>query len=232
VVPGQQYGEIVRTGDSYGAACPTWRHDGTAIVYSSTNGGNMDGRLNVGATDLYSVPFNNDSGGAAQPVSGAADPAWEEYYPAFSPDDQFLLFNRVPATQVMYANTQAEIFVIPSKGGTPARLIANSPSKCSSKTSPGVNNHFGKWSPSFQALNGKTYYWVIFSSNRADIPPVTSTYQSGQVFISQLYMTAIVVDGSGTITTYPAVYLWTQSPATVNTTPVWEELDIPAVIQR
>jgi hypothetical protein len=45
-------------------------------------------------------------------------------------------------------------------------------------------------------------------------------------------MTAIVVDGSGTITTYPAVYLWTQSPATVNTTPVWEELDIPAVIQR
>jgi len=232
VVAGQQFGEIARTGDAYGAACPTWRHDGTAIVYSSTNGGNMDGRLNLGATDLHSVPFNNGSGGASQPVSGAAEPAWEEYYPAFSPDDQYLLFNRVPATQVMYANTQAEIFAIPSKGGTATRLKANDPSKCSSKTSPGVNNHFGKWSPSFQSASGKTYYWVIFSSNRADIPPVTSSYQPGQVYISQLYMTAIVVDGSGTITTYPAVYLWTQSPATVNTTPVWEELDIPAVIQR
>jgi hypothetical protein len=45
-------------------------------------------------------------------------------------------------------------------------------------------------------------------------------------------MTAIVVDGSGTITTYPAVYLWTQDPTTVNTTPVWEDLDIPTVVQQ
>jgi WD40-like Beta Propeller Repeat len=231
VVAGQQFGEIARTGDSHGAACPTWRHDGTAIVYSSTNGGNMDGRLNLGATDLYTVPFNNGNGGTAQPVPGASDPAWEEYYPAFSPDDQYLLYDRVPSGQVMYANPQAEIFLIPSKGGTPTRLSANDPSKCSSKTSPGVNNHFPKWSPSVQTSDGKTYYWVIFSANQADIAPVTSSYQAGLVYISQLYMTAIVVDASGTITTYPAVYLWTQDPTTVNTTPVWEDLDIPQLIQ-
>ena len=231
VVKGQQFGEILRTGDSRGAACPTWRHDGSAIVYSSTNGGNMDGRLNLGATDLYQVPFNNGDGGAAQPVSGAADPAWEEYYPAFSPDDQYLLYNRVPSGQVMYANPQAEVFVIPSKGGTPTPLKANTPSKCSSKTSPGINNHFPKWSPSVQSYGGKTYYWVIFSSNRADIPPVTSSYRPGLVYISQLYMAAIVVDASGVITTYPAVYLWTQDPKTVNTTPVWDDLEIPRIIQ-
>jgi hypothetical protein len=107
----------------------------------------------------------------------------------------------------MYANPPAEIFVIPSKGGIPACLKANSPSTCRSKTSPGVNNHFGKWSPSVQAFGGKSYYWAIFPSNRADISPVTSSYQAGPVYVSQLYMTAIVVDGSGSITTYPAVYL-------------------------
>jgi hypothetical protein len=234
VVKGQQFGEIVRTGDTRGAACPTWRHDGTAIVYSSTNGGNMDGRLNLGATDLYVVPFNNGNGGTAQAVSGAADPAWEEYYPAYSPDDQFLIYNRVPSGQVMYANPQAEIFVIPSAGGSPTSLRANAPSKCSSKTSPGVNNHFPKWSPSVQTYGGKTYYWVIFSSNRADIPPVQTSYQpppKNIVYISQLYMTAIVVDSTGAITTYPAVYLWTQDPKTVNTTPVWEDLEIPVFVQ-
>jgi hypothetical protein len=43
---------------------------------------------------------------------------------------------------------------------------------------------------------------------------------------------ALEVDGSGSTTTYPAVYLWTQDSTTVNTTPVWEDLDIPTVIQR
>jgi hypothetical protein len=34
----------------------------------------------------------------------------------------------------------------------------------------------------------------------------------------------------GKITSYPAIYLWNQDTKTVNTTPVWESLDIPQVI--
>jgi Tol biopolymer transport system component len=232
-VKGQQFGEIARSGDSNGAACPSWSHNGETIVYSSTNGGNQDGRLNKGATNLWSVPFNNGDGGTAKAISGASESAWEEYYPAFSPDDKYLLFNRVPSGQIMYANQQAEIFVIPSSGGTATKLRANTPNSCSKKTSPGVNNHFPKWSPTWQVVDGKTYYWIIFSSNQADIPPATTNQPQAvnkQVMISQLYMTAMVVDSSGNITTYPAVYLWTQDPTTVNTTPVWENLEIPRVI--
>jgi hypothetical protein len=232
-IKGEQFGEIARTGDSHGAACPTWSHDGQTIVYSSTNGGNQDGRLNKGATDLWSVPFSDGNGGEAKAIAGASESAWEEYYPAFSPDDQYVLFDRVPSGQIMYANPQAEIFVIPAKGGSATKLRANTPNACSKKTSPGVNNHFPKWSPTVRSADGKTYYWIIFSSNQADIPPATSNYSQAvnkQVNVSQLYMTAMVVDSSGAITTYPAVYLWTQDATTVNTTPVWEDLEIPRVI--
>jgi hypothetical protein len=41
-----------------------------------------DGRLNQGATDLYSVPYNAGNGGDAKPVPGASDKNWEEFYAA------------------------------------------------------------------------------------------------------------------------------------------------------
>jgi hypothetical protein len=55
-MPGVQFGEVARQGDPRGAAAPTWSHDGTTIVYASTMGGNRDGALAAGPTDLYSVP--------------------------------------------------------------------------------------------------------------------------------------------------------------------------------
>jgi hypothetical protein len=227
----KQYGVIARNGDSNGVAFPTWSHDGSTIVYSSTNGGCMDGRLELGATDLYSVPYNNRNGGDAKPVPGASDKSWEEYYAAYSPDDQMVLFDRVPSGQVMYANQRAEIFFVPMGSapgaGTAVRLKANDPVSCSGKSSPGVNNHFPKWAPAASTYNGRTYYWVIYSSNRAGIPPVTATKGDNKSHeISQLYLTAISVE-NGTYQTYKSVYLWWQPTNMVNTTPVWDMLQIP-----
>jgi hypothetical protein len=228
---GKQYGVIARNGDSNGVAFPTWSHDGSTIVYSSTNGGCQDGRLQQGATDLYSVPYNKGNGGDAKPVPGASDKNWEEYYAAFSPDDQMVLFDRVPSGQVMYANQSAEVFFVPigsaPGAGTAVRLKANDPVACTGKSSPGVNNHFPKWAPAAGTYKGRTYYWVIYSSNRAGIPPVVATQGDGKAHqISQLYLTAISVEG-GTYQTYKSVYLWWQPTDMVNTTPVWDMLQIP-----
>jgi hypothetical protein len=234
---GQQLGEVKRDGDSRGAACPSWSHDGARVVYSSTMGGNLDGALNVGPTDLYSVPFNEGRGGTATPLAGAADPAFEEYYPSFSPDDQLVAYTRVPQGGRMYANSQAEIAVVPASGGSGAaavRLAANDPPACSGKKSPGINNHWAKWAPAVGSAGGKKYYWLLFSSNRADIPPVMRRYPdvsgTGEplVQVTQLYMTVVVVEG-GKITSYPAVYLWNQPADTLNTTPIWENLSIPRI---
>jgi hypothetical protein len=197
-------------------------------------GGNQDGRLEQGATDLRTIPFADGSGGASRPLAGAAESAFEEYYPGFSSDDRLVAFNRVAAGQRMYANKDAELYVVPfagGQGGNALRMRANDPPACGGRRSPGVNNHFAKWAPAVPIVDGKSYYWFIFSSNRAEIAPVRSNYFGGStVQVSQLYMSAVVVSGN-TADTYPAIYLWNQSPATVNTTPVWESLEIPRVIE-
>lgn len=162
---GTAFGFLARNGDSKGAMLPSFSHDGNAVLHVSTNAG-KDGRLAAGKADLYTVPFNDRAGGDAKPLPGAADAAFNEYYPACSPDDQLVAFNRIGDGQDMYYNAQSEVFALPAGGGTPARLAANDPPACTGITSPGIHNSWAKWSPEVTSVGGKTYYWVIFSSSR------------------------------------------------------------------
>ena len=47
---------------------------------------------------------------------------------------------------------------------------------------------------------------------------------------AQLYVTALVADGSGKLTTYPALYLWNQPATDGNHTPSWDDFSIPPII--
>jgi hypothetical protein len=227
------FGIIARNGDLRGAANPTWSADGATIVYSSTAVG-QDGRLDVGPSDLFQVPYNDRLGGDATPLPGAAEAAYEEYYPAFSSDGKYVVFDRIPAGGVMYANPQAELYVVRADGSTPTavRLRANDPPKCGGLVSPGVNNHWAKWAPGATVdghppnVNGRDYYWLIFSSNRYGTPPVTVGGSTVQV--SQLYATALVVDENGA-QMFPAIYLWNQHADKLNTTPAWDAFQIPII---
>jgi hypothetical protein len=240
---GTNMGMIARTGDPRGGTTPNWGHTTDTIVYTSTDAA-LDGRLdnqpvpnpnpnnethNMGHADIWTVPYNNKAGGTATALKGADTTDYEEYFPSFSPDDRFVAFNRVPASQPMYANPSSEIAVISATGGTATVLRANKPPACTGKTSPGVNNHWAKWSPDVKAGSEGTYYWLVFSSNRADIAPVTSQYGSKRsIEISQLYVAPILVGELG-ITSYPAIYLWNQPTTTVNTTPAWQTFQLPPV---
>jgi hypothetical protein len=237
---GKSYGFLARNGDSRGAQGPTWSHDGKTVVYVSTNAA-KDGRLATGAADLYAVPYNARVGGTATPVAGASDPNESEYYPAYSPDDKYLTFDRAPGSENMYYNVHAEVFVVPSGGGTAVRLDANSPPACTGEVSPGITNSWAKWSPQVTTCSGKTYYWIIFSSSRNGVLfNSANLMMGGMVPTSQLYVTAVVDDGKGTLATYPALYIWNQ-PSTYtgtesfngspqsNHTPTWEIVDIPPV---
>jgi WD40 repeat protein len=217
-------GTLARNNDPNGAGAPTWSHDGNTIAYVSTNR-LQDGRLGSGATqdtdpgaiaDIYAIPYASRAGGNATPVNGAADPSWLEYYPSFSPDDRWLAFNRAPPDYNMYNQQRAELYVVPSGGGTATRLAANDPPACTGKTSPGTTNSWPKWSPSVGvASNGRSFYWLIFSSTRNE---------TGN---PQLYVTPVVVDSSGNVTTYHALYLWNQPPGEANHTPAWGNFQIP-----
>jgi hypothetical protein len=205
---------IARDGDSRSAAAPSFSHDGTRIAYASTDTGAEDGRMGKGASDIAVVPYAARAGGSATRLTGASESGYEEYYPAFSADDSLIAFNRVPAGTSMYNQPMAEVFVVPSGGGAALRLAANDPVACAGRTSPGVQNTWPKWAPeAARAADGKTYHWLVFSSTRGGAR-------------SQLYVTAVVKDGD-TLTSYPAIYLWNQDPASHNLVPAWDVFEIP-----
>jgi hypothetical protein len=219
-------GTIARAGDPGAAGSPSWSHNGQTIAYVSTNR-TCAGRLgrcdsnytspdDVGSTaDLYTVDYASGAGGTAKAVSGASDPSLEEYYPAYAPDDKYLAFTRIAQDLNMYDQKAAEVFVIPSGGGTATRLAANDPPACVGKTSPGVTNSWPKWGPTAGSAGGKTYYWIVFSSTRSP---------GGN---PQLYMTAMVDDGTGALATHGAVYLWNQPDGENNHTPAWDGFKVP-----
>jgi hypothetical protein len=253
------WGIIPRTGDAHGAVTPDWSHDGTTVAYTSTDS-TTDGRIGHGANsktpltavDIYTVPFNNGMGGTAKPVAGASDPAHAEYYPDYSGDDQLIAYTRVDnfktlpaADQEMYYRPQGEVWVVPAAGGTAQRLTANDPPMCSGETSPGVHNSWPKWSPLVREANGKKYYFLIFSSTRQSPGMIQNMeHPTDMKPMSQLYMAALVDDGSGKLEQHSAVFLWNQRNlvkldanqqaaitdfAENDVTPAWDEFQAPPV---
>jgi hypothetical protein len=160
--------------------------------------------------------------------------AYNEYYPAFSPDDALIAFNRIPASATMYAQPLAELYVVPyngGDGGTPMRLVANDPVACTGLTSPGVQNTWAKWAPNAigrpdagasapQTIAGLTYYWVAFSSSRS----VAARAAPGMPGKQQLYVAGIVVDAQGNIRTFAPIYMWNQDPTVDNLMPAWNDV--------
>ena len=219
-VDGNTSGTLARTGDANKATEPSFSHDGKNVVYASATA-ITDGRLANGPADLFAVPYQNRAGGTAKPLPGASDPNFTEYYPAFSPDDTFVAFTRVPGSESAYSNPHAEVYVLPFNGGVGGaalRLAGNDAAACQTATvSPGLTNDWPKWSPQATTAGGKTYYWLTFSSKR--------TGSSN----AQLYITAVVVDEVGQITTYPALYLWNQPSSEGNHTPSWDDFAIPPI---
>jgi hypothetical protein len=259
---------LARTGDAHGALTPSWSHSGATIAYTSTDS-TLDGRIGTATVcDIYTVPFADGAGGPATPLHGASDPVACEYYPNYSADDKYIAYTRVAnpvrdktnpkseANQVYY-RPDGEIWIVRADGtGDAIRLVANDPPQCSKtilepkvpEVSPGVLNSWPKWSPIARTANGKTYYFLIFSSARQAPGLLPNTGQTGNKDrrISSLYMATVVDDGSGAPPkTYPAVYLWNQrylvtgdadggmptftALNTSNVTPAWNEFQIPPV---
>jgi hypothetical protein len=211
---GTGWGVVARNGDTGQAGAGAWSHDGTTIAYTSapliTSGMNVDN----GHSDIYTVPYNGGAGGGAGKLAGASDPNYSESYAAFSHDDAFIAFVRVPAAENPYDNASAEVYLVPSGGGVPTRLMANDPMECTTAVSPGVANSWPKWSPTVELIGSTRYYWLTFSSKR----------QPGGT--PQIYVVPATAEPNGTLTTYPAIYLWNQPSTERNHTPAWDEFQV------
>jgi hypothetical protein len=228
------WGLLPLMGETASAITPAFSHDGKSVFYTSATT-EQDGRVGDKNTDvnIHVVPFNDSAGGTVTALAGASEPNVAEYYPNLSIDDRLVAFNRLaPLDQdPIYYRAEGEVNVIPSTGGKAKRLPANDPVACGGQKSPGVLNSWAKWSPAVKTVDGKNYYWLIFSSARAypgqfNLPAA----QSKDARSSQLYMTAVVEDTTThELTGFDGAYLWNQDPATTNLTPAWDEFEIPAV---
>lgn len=194
---GTFWGALPTAGELRSAVTPTWSNDGADIAYVSTDITSSDGHPDwtANVADIHVVPYGNGAGGAVQPLRGASEPNFLEYYPQFSADDAFIAFTRAPTPSVAtrcvprqdqngvvstcppadlgenpdgpYYNRNGEIFIVPRAGGDAVRLVANDPVSCSGETARGIINSWPRWSPKAEPLeDGTRYYFLIFSSAR------------------------------------------------------------------
>jgi hypothetical protein len=261
------WGIITRSGDNNNAGAPSWSHNNGAgtgtdmIAYTSVgSGGVKDGRLESGPGSIWTVPYNGGNGGTATQLSIQGNAAANNnYYPSWSPDDALIAFNSAPTSALMYNQPLAEIYIVSASGGTATRLSANDPPSCVNTvapgygSSPGVKNTWPKWAPlpeqatgsakGNQGTDGLLYYWVTFSSTRADEcslsgatggyctgPSSNTTSEAGDaVDRAQIYVAGVIVDPSNNnaIMTTPAIYMWNQDPGLNNLIPSWQFFPIP-----
>lgn len=217
-------GILARVGDPKGATHPTWSHDGKTVVYVSTNA-IASARIDRGDADLWMVPYNDRAGGQAMPVPWANLADRNQYYPALSPGDMLLAFNRNPRGSQMYDSPAGEIYIGSMIGTDAARSPANDPQSCTGLVSPGLTNSWPRWAPTVWVEGGRNYYWLVFSSKRR-------SYGTPPRPLPQLFMSAVVTMPSGSgesvVEISPAIYITSQPASEANHTPAWDDFIIPA----
>ena len=143
------------------------------------------------------------------------------YYPSFSPDGEWIVFNRVKLRS--YSNNEAEMWVVKTTGGTPILL---------SKANQAANlrNSWARWSPFTQMHKGNKLFWFSFSSIRDYGTELPNTKNGIQNAIPQIWMTAFDTSlaEKGQDPTFPAFWLPYQDLTSKNHIAQWTK-KVPVV---
>ena len=149
-------------------AMPDWSPDGKAIVFAKSKTpppclGIICSSTGVSEASLYTM--TKGAGPWGNPAVLVAASGQNNFYPAFSPDGGWVLFNRASVgknaqneEKSSYDAPDASLWVVKASGGTPTALArAGSPN----------GDSWPKWMPKEQAWKGKKLMWMTFSSRRA-----------------------------------------------------------------
>jgi hypothetical protein len=150
---------------------PDWSKDGATVYFvvpgSMLTWGNHKDDTHFAAGSIYKTTYDAVSDSFSAPVAlvTSSGPDENNYYPAISPDGQYLVFNRAVGTDVAghdaFSNPNARLLALTMSGGTPIDMtLANG------GTGTGLSNSWPRWSPFIQAYQGKPLLWVTFSSTR------------------------------------------------------------------
>jgi hypothetical protein len=137
------------------------------------------------------------------------------YYPAFSPDGNWVAFNH-SATDSFDA-ADAKVMVVNAAGGTPADLSAVNGTT--------LGNSWPKFAPFVHHFQGKTIFWLTFSSRRDYGLRLINSTAAADSQVAQLWMVAVSPDRLNTVGDggFPPFWLPFQDLSTGNHIAQWTE---------
>lgn len=184
---------------------PFWSPQGDALVFVATN--QMAGGVHdVFNGEIWTVPFTPTVGAPAfgTPTQIVSAQNGSNFYPAYSPDGQWLVFSQAPnGASYDNAGARAQLIAANGAGGVVDLGRAN-------QGRPNNFNSWPRWAPATQG--GK--YWIVYSSKRP-YPPLNGTGPQ-QLWVSQIDPSRLPADPSS-----PGVWLPGQEAFAGNLTAEW-----------
>ena len=160
-------GSLMQTIETGGMVShPDWSPDGDSIVLVRVTGTRMND-MNFEGGEIIQLSFNGTSFGPPEVLVAGTDEQ-NNYYPAYSPDGDWIVWNRAVRTEIRnpdgsihysstcYANPSAELWLMARDGTYQTRLdAANGVGE--------LQNSFPRWGP----LPDDDVLWLAFSTTRS-----------------------------------------------------------------
>lgn len=137
---------------------PDMSADGTRLVYVHKAANTSDWSFEGGK--IFTRTFDAATNTFGPEVMLVSDTS-NNFYPSFSPDGRWVLFNRAPSGS-SYNNANASLWVVKADGSAPpVELIG-------ANNTTGLTNSWGRWAPFSQTIGAtnEPMYWVTVSSTR------------------------------------------------------------------
>jgi len=137
---------------------PDLSPDGNRLVYATNPNGYHDWEFITGA--LYTRTYNQATH-VFGPEVKLVDDGKNNFYPSWSPDGTWILFNKAPA-DTSYDNANCTTWVVKADGSQPPVELALA------DQSVGLTNSWPRWAPFPQSLGtaAEPMFWVTIASKR------------------------------------------------------------------
>jgi hypothetical protein len=171
---------------------PDWSPDGKSVIYvlpkavalwnGSTQSGLSDDDHEFGGS-LYTLPYNGN-GQFGTPSVFLTSQGENNFYPSYSPDGSFVVFDRVPLDMTTvstltgcvttphpacpndsFSNPASRMLVTPTTAGSALIDLALANGSPAAAPQP-FSNSWPRWSPFLQHYKGNTLLWIAYSSTR------------------------------------------------------------------
>jgi hypothetical protein len=195
------------------ATHPDWSPDGAyvAVALTSTM---ITSNADVAAASIARIPFRADVWGPAEILVSTAG-SDNDYFPRYSPDGTHLAY--VHATEPAVTAASAELWLVPSAGGTPIALATASHRVGGVDGVPGLADTMPTWAP----VQGERA-WLAFVSARA----YGVVLPAGQ---SQIWIASVDLAHAATTSDPSGAGFWlpSQDVTVLNNNPVWSPSPTP-----